>query len=116
MAAGPQFVIFVVSVCQGLCHTAILIAERPALSFDGRDFTALIIIIFFTAQGHLLREVVDPATGRFYLGLFLYVADNTQVREKQSVKTGQAFLPQVNFEVHYCEFNFVIEGLHATSA
>lgn len=35
---------------------------------------------FLTAQGHLLRKVVDPATGRFYLGLFLYVADNTQVR------------------------------------
>lgn len=32
-----------------------------------------------TAQSHLLRKVVDPTTGRLYLGLFLYLADNTQV-------------------------------------
>lgn len=35
---------------------------------------------FFTAQGHLLRKVVDSVTGRFYLALFLYITDNTQVR------------------------------------
>ncbi|XP_068751589.1 nuclear pore complex protein Nup160-like isoform X2 [Montipora capricornis] len=29
-------------------------------------------------QGHLLRKVVDSATGRLYLGLFLYLGDNTQ--------------------------------------
>lgn len=32
----------------------------------------------FPAQSHLLCKVVDPLTGRFYLGLFLEVADNTQ--------------------------------------
>lgn len=36
-------------------------------------------LLFFTAQSHLLRKVVDPATGRFYLGLFLSIADNSQV-------------------------------------
>ncbi|XP_015761329.1 PREDICTED: nuclear pore complex protein Nup160-like [Acropora digitifera] len=30
------------------------------------------------AQGHLLRKVVDPSSGQFYLALFLYVGDNTQ--------------------------------------
>lgn len=38
-------------------------------------------LFVLTAQSHLLRKVVDPTTGRLYLGLFLYLADNTQVIE-----------------------------------
>ena len=44
--------------------------------WDKGKFSLLVL----TAQSHLLRKVVDPTTGRLYLGLFLYLADNTQVR------------------------------------
>ena len=39
----------------------------------------LFLKFFSAAQGHLLRKVVDPSSGQFYLALFLYVGDNTQV-------------------------------------
>ena len=39
----------------------------------------LFLNFFSAAQGHLLRKVVDPSLGQFYLALFLYVGDNTQV-------------------------------------
>ncbi|XP_020630293.1 nuclear pore complex protein Nup160-like [Orbicella faveolata] len=50
------------------------------------------------AQSHLLRKVVDPATGRLYLGLFLYLAENTQfcVYEVESLEDGVS-LSQVSF-------------------
>lgn len=38
-----------------------------------------LLLLFFAAQSHLLRKMVDVATGRFYLGLFLSIADNSQV-------------------------------------
>ena len=42
--------------------------------------TSFLFLKFFSAaQGHLLRKVVDPSSGQFYLALFLYVGDNTQV-------------------------------------
>ncbi|CAH3174338.1 unnamed protein product [Porites lobata] len=50
------------------------------------------------AQSHLLRKVVDPATGRFYLGLFLSIADNSQfcVYEVIAAKEG-IILSQISF-------------------
>ena len=46
--------------------------------------SACVSLFVLTAQSHLLRKVVDPTTGRLYLGLFLYLADNTQVIENSN--------------------------------
>lgn len=49
-----------------------------------KSLTSYFSLSVLTAQSHLLRKVVDPATGRLYLGLFLYLAENTQVIENSN--------------------------------
>ena len=59
---------------------------------------------FFTcpiAQSHLLRKVVDPTTGRLYLGLFLYLADNTQVRLEIETTVYLPYYHHINIQVDF---------------
>ena len=49
-----------------------------------KRLASYVSLFVLTAQSHLLRKVVDPTTGRLYLGLFLYLAENTQVIENSN--------------------------------
>ena len=65
--------------------------------WDKGTFSLLVL----TAQSHLVRKVVDPTTGRLYLGLFLYLADNTQVRLEIETTVYLPYYHHINIQVDF---------------